>query len=42
MEQVNYERVKGRLVYRSCRRAVDLTLSTLGLVALSPLLAYRA
>lgn len=42
MEQVNYERVKGRLVYRSCRRAVDLTLSALGLVALSPLLAYLA
>ncbi|MGM9911274.1 MAG: sugar transferase [Lacticaseibacillus absianus] len=42
MEQVNYERVKGRLVYRSCRRAVDLTLSALGLVALSPLLTYLA
>lgn len=42
MEQVNYQRLQGRPFYRLAQRLLDLTLSSLGLVALSPLMAYLA
>lgn len=42
MEEINYRKVRGRPVYRASSRVLDLTLSSLGLALLSPLLLYLA
>lgn len=42
MEEINYRKVRGRTVYRASSRVLDLTLSSLGLALLSPLLLYLA
>ena len=42
MEKINYRKVKGRPVYRTASRLLDLGLSSLGLALFSPLLLYLA
>lgn len=42
MEKINYRKVKGRPVYRTASRLLDLGLSSLGLALFSPLFLYLA